>query len=84
MFFKFKMNHSGHGHIYDYVIIEGESDDDAYERAAGELPQLFGEVDDEFPEEVTNPLSEPWPIFTDAFFSREMDKSEALLARTQV
>lgn len=74
MFFKCKLRDSGNGCLYDYVIIEGETLDDAYDRALGNLPQLFGDGEqldgDTDPVEVADPLSEPWPIFTEAYFKR--------------
>lgn len=76
MFFKVKMRERDEiGKLYDFVIIEGEDLDEAYDRALGQLPRLFGDAtllaDDNDPVEVKEPLKEPWPVFTSAFFERE-------------
>lgn len=78
MFYKCKMNDVGRGCLYQYVIVEAEHSDDAYDRALGHMPQLFGEADeDEFPVEVAAPLAESWPVFTDAYFTRVFSEREA-------
>lgn len=75
MFFKVQMRDGAHGRLYDFVIVEGEDLDEAYDRALGQLPRLFGDAallpDDTDPVEVLEPLKEPWPIFTSAFFERD-------------
>lgn len=80
MFFKCKLRDDGNGCLYDYVIVEGEDLDEAYDRAQ-DLPLLFGDATlqpgDTDPVEVANPLSEPWPIYTDSYFNRVYDEREA-------
>lgn len=78
MFYKCKMLDAGNGCLYDFVIIEAEHPEDAYDRAIGHLPQLLGESDeDSFPVVVEHILNEPWPIFTESYFIRVQEEREA-------
>jgi hypothetical protein len=75
-FFKVPM-HAAEGYEaaqYDFLIIEAEDEVSAYDRALGFLP-FFGDATDdgeyEMPKivEVSDPLSEPWPVHTEAHFA---------------
>ncbi|WP_201212697.1 hypothetical protein [Rhodocyclus purpureus] len=66
---------------YPFIIIEADDDYSAYESALGNLPTFFGDpvADGETAEdghqgivEIADPLAEPWPLFTQAFFLREL------------
>lgn len=73
-FFKIEME----GGYFDYLIIEGETDECAYDIAVGELPSNFGEPTGN-PEEVENPLAECYPIFTNAWIKAVYESRERRL-----
>lgn len=72
--------HDGNGFVclFPFVIIECDDEDcsDPYDLALGELPHGMGDATDDgeydLPpiEEITNPLEQPWPIFTVAYFKQ--------------
>lgn len=62
--------------LFENIIIEAYNDNDAYETAQHFNPE-FGEPSDEFYEEVKEPLAEPWPIFTQAWFEAMIAAKDA-------
>lgn len=73
MFVKWEMRDVGNGRLFEYVIIEGYDAGETHDIASS-LPESFGEVisyhDDGPVEVVSDPLKEPWPIFSEAYFKR--------------
>lgn len=57
------------GGMFENVIIEDYNDISAHESAMA-LPAAIGEPEEDGPfyEEVKKPFTEPWPIFTQAYF----------------
>jgi hypothetical protein len=58
--------------LFEAVIVEAADVDEAYDRALGHCPIVFGNAEleegDVDPSEVVNPLSEAYPILPAAYF----------------